>query len=93
MSVANTASCLDACKKFEGLDIGNDGIIDNYCTWFTFDSVNQGCQLLDGCSNIDTTCSTCISGNVDCDPNYYGEGKLHKLNQNQVNIILSLCIF
>jgi len=47
--------CQDACNNFAG------------CDWFTFDTSGRSCELWDGCNDIDDTCLSCVSSNVDCD--------------------------
>ncbi len=40
------------------------------CSWFTYNSVDGACLLLEDCQHLDAECDTCLSGRKDCsDPN------------------------
>ncbi len=36
------------------------------CTWFTHDSDEDLCLLFQDCSDMDTSCDTCVSSQVQC---------------------------
>ncbi len=46
--------CLEICQDTEN------------CSWFTYDSVEGDCILLEDCQQLDTTCVTCSSGQRSC---------------------------
>jgi len=58
--------CKRECQTYEGVDTDGDGEPDKLCSFFTFDSLTQACKLLDGCERVTDSCSTCISGSVNC---------------------------
>jgi hypothetical protein len=53
--VINEDECLDRCKY------------NSKCTWYTFETQTNICEEFRNCPQIDETCSTCISGERNCD--------------------------
>ncbi len=47
-------SCKDVCEE----------VTD--CSWFTFNSVDGACLLLEDCQHLDAECETCLSGRSYC---------------------------
>jgi len=62
---ASASECLKVCQDFPGVDIDRDGDLDS-CNWYTFNSLSGDCKLWEGCLDVDTRCSTCVTGNVGC---------------------------
>ncbi len=50
----NANSCKDFC------------IGDADCSWFTYNSMDGACLLLEDCQHLDTDCDTCLSGRREC---------------------------
>ncbi len=58
LPASTQGECLQLCK---GTDL---------CRWFTFlekNNAGASCILYEGCSNIDVSCSSCISGESRCE--------------------------
>ncbi len=53
----NGNNCLEVCQE-----------TDN-CLWFSYNSLDTACYLLEDCQQLDTSCDTCISGQSVCAPN------------------------
>jgi len=60
--------CLEACKTFPGFDRDGDEVPDDFCNWFTYNTLNGDCELFEGCLDVDQSCTTCVSGNSGCEP-------------------------
>ena len=54
---SNRNSCLQSCKQTDG------------CKWYTFDQSDDYCFLLETFDYLDETCTTCNSGQVNCNGN------------------------
>lgn len=50
--------CLGACQA------------NGNCNFFTYDARTQFCEMLSGCSTVDNSCLTCVSGEDQCSVNY-----------------------
>jgi len=59
--------CRIKCQTYGGVDLNGDGESDVFCTWFTYDSLIEGCELLGSCAQTTDSCSDCVSGSVNCD--------------------------
>ncbi len=59
-------SCMDLC-------IQNDD-----CLWFTYDSSDNACLLLEDCQQLDSTCDSCLSGHRLCPAQQEGKKNLYK---------------
>jgi len=73
LTARSEADCLHECQHFEGIDTNSDGIVDEYCNWFTFDNRGHTCKLLDGCLTTDYCNNYCFSGSFGCPSDFYGE--------------------
>jgi len=68
VDVFNMDECLGECHIYKGPDFDGDGEPDQFCSWFTYDSVAQSCELYSSCENLGGSCSSCISGSINCGP-------------------------
>ena len=53
LTESSVLSCLESCVQYPT------------CQWFTFNSIDNSCLLLENCPTI-TECTTCTSGEKDC---------------------------
>ena len=51
---ASQEKCLEHCK-----DLPN-------CKWFTYDQAQKYCATYSQCTNLDESCTTCVSGEQKC---------------------------
>ena len=52
---SNQEDCLAHCK-----DLSN-------CKWFTYDEAHRSCAIFSACTKWDGSCTTCISGEQECE--------------------------
>jgi len=62
----SVGDCLVECQQFDGIDMDGDGSPEQVCSFFTYDRISQGCELLANCDMVDDTCFRCLSGSVNC---------------------------
>ncbi len=46
--------CMDLCKA------------DSNCLWFTYNSLDNACTLLQDCQQLDPACGSCLTGQRQC---------------------------
>jgi len=68
VATSSIDDCLSECQGYVGFDFDGDGEPDQECTWFTYDSLIQGCKLFNSCDRLTDSCSTCTSGSIHCGP-------------------------